>query len=1016
MASLLRLAVILLTVASASLLHTTTADLLLRPERVPRAQFRIRCNFSHALRDDPIVFPGQPGKSHLHDFLGSTITKADTTDARALVGSKTTCGLKADSAAYWFPSMFMRTNQKDAKGQYIYKHLKPNWTLFYYRTSVKNPETIMPFPRGFRMLTGNPFAGSKQADDMANVEWWCGARGKHGNDFPHQKCPAGDQLIGKINFPVCWDGKNIDSADHRSHVVHIPLNTTCPSSHPVPLPRISIKVYYPVDTDLDLTWPKNGVKGNPAVYLSTIQSGGTGSPFEYHSDFINGWDQKPSNCASAAVAMVTATITPLFAHAPAALVRVSTASPRTGLRALPFLPRPRDVTRRIVQSRGAARCAVADVARREDGQSNDQLGGDLPQAADQSAQLAADLAGNGWRSTRRTKLVCTIGPACCGFEQIAALAEGGMNVARINMCHGTHAWHRQVMADIRRLNAERGYSVAVMMDTEGSEIHMSDLQGAPSAKVAVSPSPMLAVPWRSEGDVWTFTVRKFPDGMALPPNTVHVNYDGFIDGACSPAHALNCCLADVVGPLLLCGHLPLLPPPSLLSLLRAPTTPLSQYPSLPPSPSPVSPPSDVREGDEVVVDGGMARLQVAARMGPDVVCSVLDPGLLLPRANLTIFRNGHLVRATNAMLPTISSKDWIDIDFGIAEGVDFIAISFVRSPEVVTHLRSYVNARSPSRCVPCGGCGAGGCSCLDSLASHSFTRPSLIHLCAAFLLALIAKIESVEAVGRLEEIIAASDGAMVARGDLGAQVPLEDVPGVQQDMVDLCRALNKPVIVASHLLESMIEFPIPTRAEVADTAEAVHQQADALMLSGESAMGQFPLKALDVLRTVAERFEAIEEGQGGYEGGPGAAATDGRTAVERVALLPELSHSLRDRMSEQICAAAAQMAMRLGAKAIIAFTQRGYMASLLSRCRPNCPIFAVTPSQAVRQHMSVYWGLVPFRLDLSDDAEDNMRRAFAVLKARGLVAEGDLIIAVSDVAGGQEAVGARQSVQVRKVL
>ncbi|CAI5465111.1 unnamed protein product [Closterium sp. Yama58-4] len=830
MASLLRLAVILLTVASASLLHTTTADLLLRPERVPRAQFRIRCNFSHALRDDPIVFPGQPGKSHLHDFLGSTITKADTTDARKLVGSKTTCGLKADSAAYWFPSMFMRTNQKDAKGQYIYKHLKPNWTLFYYRTSVKNPETIQPFPRGFRMITGNPFAGNKQANDMANVEWWCGARGKHGNDFPHQKCPAGDQLIGKINFPVCWDGKNIDSPDHRSHVVHIPLNTTCPSSHPVPLPRISIKVYYPVDTDLDLTWPENGVKGNPAVFLSTIQSGGTGSPFEYHSDFING----------------------------------------------------------------------------EDEQSNDQLGGDLPQATDQSAQLAADLAGNGWRSTRRTKLVCTIGPACCGFEQIAALAEGGMNVARINMCHGTHAWHRQVIHDIRRLNRERGYSVAVMMDTEGSEIHMSDLQGAPSAKVA-------------EGDVWTFTVRKFPEGMALPPNTVHVNYDGFID--------------------------------------------------------------DVREGDELVVDGGMARLQVTARMGPDVVCSVLDPGLLLPRANLTIFRTGQLVRATNTMLPTISSKDWIDIDFGIAEGVDFIAISFVRSPEVITHLRSYVNARSPSRPI-----------------------------------ALVAKIESVEAVGRLEEIIAASDGAMVARGDLGAQVPLEDVPGVQQDMVDICRALNKPVIVASHLLESMIEFPIPTRAEVADTAEAVHQQADALMLSGESAMGQFPLKALDVLRAVALRFEAIEEGHGEHQGAPGAAATDGRTAVERVALLPELSHNLRDRMSEQICAAAAQMAMRLGAKAIIAFTQRGYMASLLSRCRPNCPIFAVTPSQAVRQHMSVYWGLVPFRLDLSGDAEGNMRRAFAVLKARGLAAEGDLIIAVSDMAGAHEAVGARQSVHVRKVL
>ncbi|CAI5978741.1 unnamed protein product [Closterium sp. NIES-65] len=292
MGSFRRLPLIVLAVVVSFLFHTATSDLLLRPERVPRAQFRIRCNFSHAARNDPIVFPGQPGKSHLHDFLGSKKTNAFTTDGTKLVGGATTCGLKADAAAYWFPSVFMRTNQKDAQGKYIYKHLKPNWTLFYYRTSVKNPETIKPFPPGFRMLTGNPSAGNKQANDLANVEWWCGARGTHFNDFPHQKCPKGDQLIAKINFPVCWDGKNIDSADHRSHVVHIPLNTTCPSSHPVPLPRISIKVYYPVSHDLDLTWPKDGVKGNPAVYLSTVQSGGTGSPYEYHSDFINGWDQK----------------------------------------------------------------------------------------------------------------------------------------------------------------------------------------------------------------------------------------------------------------------------------------------------------------------------------------------------------------------------------------------------------------------------------------------------------------------------------------------------------------------------------------------------------------------------------------------------------------------------------------------------------------------------------------------------------------------------------------------------
>lgn len=280
-----------LTVVTCACLHLSNAELLLRPEHVPQAQFRIRCNFSHALRDDPLFFPNQPKRSHLHDFLGSRLTSASTTDGTKLVGKATTCGLKADAAAYWVPSLFEREGP-DSNGKYVYKHLKPNWTLFYYRTSVKNPETIQPYPPGFRMFTGNPAAGMKQANDLANVEWWCGERGVHFNEFPRQKCPKGDQLIAKINFPVCWDGKNIDSPDHVSHVIHVKLNTTCPKSHPVALPRLSIKVYYPVNPALDLTWPKNGLAGNPAVHLSTSERGGTGSPFEYHSDFINGWDQK----------------------------------------------------------------------------------------------------------------------------------------------------------------------------------------------------------------------------------------------------------------------------------------------------------------------------------------------------------------------------------------------------------------------------------------------------------------------------------------------------------------------------------------------------------------------------------------------------------------------------------------------------------------------------------------------------------------------------------------------------
>uniref|UniRef100_A0A453BHY6 Pyruvate kinase n=1 Tax=Aegilops tauschii subsp. strangulata TaxID=200361 RepID=A0A453BHY6_AEGTS len=391
----------------------------------------------------------------------------------------------------------------------------------------------------------------------------------------------------------------------------------------------------------------------------------------------------------------------------------------------------------------------------------------------------AELRENGSRSTRRTKLVCTVGPATCGPSELEALAVGGMNVARLNMCHGDREWHQKVISSVRMLNEEKGYAVAVMMDTEGSEIHMGDLGGAPAAKA-------------EDGEIWTFSVRSFE--APLPELTVHVNYEGFAE--------------------------------------------------------------DVRVGDDLLVDGGMARFEVVEKLGPDVKCRCTDPGLLLPRANLTFWRDGSVVRAKNAMLPTITSKDWLDIDFGIAEGVDFIAVSFVKSAEVINHLKSYIAARS---------------------------RGSDI--------AVIAKIESIDSLTNLEEIIRASDGAMVARGDLGAQIPLEQVPSIQQKIVKLCRQLNKPVIVASQLLESMIEYPIPTRAEVADVSEAVHQRADALMLSGESAMGRYPDKALIVLSSVSLRIERWWREEKHHE------------PLE----LEDVSSSFSDKISEEICISAAKM-------------------------------------------------------------------------------------------------------------
>lgn len=242
----------------------------------------------------------------------------------------------------------------------------------------------------------------------------------------------------------------------------------------------------------------------------------------------------------------------------------------------------------------------------------------------------------------------------------------------------------------------------------------------------------------------------------------------------------------------------------------------------------------------------------------------------------------------------------------------------------------------------------------------------------------------------LEEIIQASDGAMVARGDLGAQIPLEQVPSAQQKIVQLCRHLNKPVIVASQLLESMIEYPTPTRAEVADVSEAVRQRSDALMLSGESAMGQFPEKALAVLRTVSVRIERWWREEKRHE----------------VMALPDIASSFSDSISEEICNSAAKMANNLEVDALFVYTKTGHMASLLSRCRPDCPIFAFTTSTSLRRRLNLQWGLIPFRLSFSDDMESNLNKTFSLLKARGMIKSGDLVIAVSDML---------QSIQVMNV-
>ncbi|OWM79131.1 hypothetical protein CDL15_Pgr003302 [Punica granatum] len=497
----------------------------------------------------------------------------------------------------------------------------------------------------------------------------------------------------------------------------------------------------------------------------------------------------------------------------------------------------------------------------------------------------SELREKGFLGMSKTKLVCTIGPACSSMEDLEKLALGGMNVARLNMCHNTRDWHLDVIRKIKKLNEEKGFCVSVMMDTEGSQIHVVD-HGAPSS-VKVE-----------EGSIWLFTANKFE---GTRPRTVQANYSGFSEG--------------------------------------------------------------IKVGDELVIDGGMASFEVIEKIGNDLKCKCTDPGLFLPRAKFSFWRDGRIVER-NYELPTLSTKDWADIDFGISEGVDFISLSFVNDSDAISNLKDYISTKSP--------------------------KP----------IRVLAKIECLEALHKLEKIVEASDGIMIARGDLGVDIPLEQIPTVQEGITCFCRQMNKPVIVASQLLQSMVEYPTPTRAEVADVSEAVRQYADALMLSGESAIGSYGQKALSVLRMTSNRMESWsrEENQ------------------ESLPVQHQLGVSLSERIAEQICNCAAEMADKLGVDAIFVYTKHGHMASLLSRNRPNSPIFAFTDEESTRMALTLQWGVIPLSIDLTDDMEVNIAKSVDLLKAKGMVRQEDAVLVVSDVTPTCSASStAFQSIQVKTI-
>ncbi|KAG5100260.1 hypothetical protein JHK82_045312 [Glycine max] len=359
--------------------------------------------------------------------------------------------------------------------------------------------------------------------------------------------------------------------------------------------------------------------------------------------------------------------------------------------------------------------------------------------------------------------------------------------------------------------------------------------------------------------------------------------------------------------------------------------------------------NDVEMGDMLLVDGGMMSMVVKSKTEDSVKCEVVDGGELKSRRHLN-------VRGKSATLPSITEKDWDDIKFGVDNKVDFYAVSFVKDAEVVHELKNYLKS-----------CGAD------------------IHV--------IVKIESADSIPNLHSIITASDGAMVARGDLGAELPIEEVPLLQEEIINLCRSMGKAVIVATNMLESMIVHPTPTRAEVSDIAIAVREGSDGIMLSGETAHGKFPLKAVQVMHTVALRTEATIPG--------------GK-------MPPNIGQVLKNHMSEMFAYHATMMSNTLGTSTVV-FTRTGFMAVLLSHYRPSGTIFAFTDEKRVQQRLALYQGVCPIYMEFCDDSEATFRRALDLLQKQAMVKEGEEVALVQS---GRQPIWRFQSthnIQVRKV-
>jgi len=466
---------------------------------------------------------------------------------------------------------------------------------------------------------------------------------------------------------------------------------------------------------------------------------------------------------------------------------------------------------------------------------------------------------------RRAKIVCTLGPATSSEEQVAALVEAGMDVARLNLSHGEYVDHEAIYTRVRKASDESKRGVAVLVDLQGPKIRLATFASGPVRL--------------QNGAEFTITTEDVPGDE----REVATTYSGL--------------------------------------------------------------PGDVSPGDRLLIDDGKVALECVRVDGPRVDTRVVEGGKVSDNKGINL-------PGVAVSVPAMSEKDVEDLRWALHLRADLIALSFVRSAEDIKDVHAVMDEEG-------------------------------------IRLPVLAKIEKPQAVDRLGEIVGAFDGIMVARGDLGVELPLEDVPLVQTRAITLARRAAKPVIVATQMLESMIESSRPTRAEVSDVANAVLGGADALMLSGETSVGAFPIVAVQTMARIIVKMED-----------------------NALSSIPALGGRPRTK-GGAITRAAAEVGDLLGARFLVAFTQSGDSARRLSRLRSPIPLVAFTPEQAVRSQLSLVWGVETFLTPFVRTTDEMVRQVEQLLLGAGRVTLGDLVVIVAGSPPG--AAGSTNAMRVHRI-